>query len=386
MKHVLLLTLQRIPSAVLCGHAPLEYLAGEGKIEYRFRLTAEARGEDIRWADVLVFVRGDDARSFVTARAARRAGKTAMYVLDDDILHVPPGLESAPEYAKKETQGNIRAIMGECSVFLSPSRNLLEKYGGDFAAAARIEEPALFTGKAARRSDGPVRVGFAGSVDRAGDIDALLSGALRRLRREYGDRVEIEFFGARPAVAQELGLRCIPYQSSYEAYARTMASLCWDIGLAPMAESDFNRCKHYNKYIEYAARGIAGVYSDVEPYRFAVRDGENGLLCPNTEEAWFAALRRLVEDAALRQALSAAARRETETLYSLPAAAAIWEAVLAACPAAQGVTAELAAFDGLVGPETAARKLRQYGLRAPYHAARKIFRGVFGAGERKESI
>ena len=31
-----------------------------------------------------------------------------------------------------------------------------------------------------------------------------------------------------------------------------------------------------------------------------MRNGENGLLCPNTEEGWYAAIRRLVETGQLR--------------------------------------------------------------------------------------
>ena len=86
-------------------------------------------------------------------------------------------------------------------------------------------------------------------------------------------------------------------------------------GYAPGTE--FHRCKHYNKYIEYAAWGIPGIYSAAEPYTQAVRDGENGLLCPNTEEGWYAAMARLIEDAALRRRLGETARREAETVYSI---------------------------------------------------------------------
>lgn len=78
-----------------------------------------------------------------------------------------------------------------------------------------------------------------------------------------------------------------------------MQELDWDIGLAPMPDTPFHACKHYNKWIEYSSFGIAGVYSDVLPYKGVIRDGVDGLLCENTAAAWTEAIARLIDDAAL---------------------------------------------------------------------------------------
>ena len=368
MKRVLLVTLEMIPSAVLCGDAPLRHLAERGRIEYRSRTPRQLRGRDLRWAEVVIFVRGDDPASRQAAACARRSGRYTVYVMDDDLLNIPEGLESSAQYRKAETQRRIRGVMAECRCLLSPSRNLLEKYGGDFERAERIEEPAMPRDAAAAGQPGIVKIGFAGSVDRAGDIDKIVSGALRRILREYRGRVTAEFFGARPEIVDEFVLRYIPYQRSYEEYGRTMAALGWDLALAPMPETEFHRCKHYNKFIEYASCGIPGIYSDVEPYRWAVRDGENGLLCPNTEEGWYAAIRRLVADEPLRRALGEEALRQAEGEYSLETVAETWERILSRTETAPVQTGELAWFDLLrlrSRLRYGVKRLRELGWRTP---------------------
>ena len=368
MKHVLLVTLEMIPSAVLCGDAPMRHLAERGRIEYRWRTPKRLRGRNLRWADAVIFVRGDDYLSRKAAAVARRSGRYTVYVMDDDLLNIPEGLESSAAYRDEKTRETIRGVMAECRCLLSPSRNLLAKYGGGFERAERIEEPAMARGAAAPGGTDTVKIGFAGSVDRAGDVDRIVAGALRRVLREYPGRVTAEFFGARPEIVDEFALRHIPYQRAYEEYGRTMRTLGWDLALAPMPETEFHRCKHYNKFIEYASCGIPGIYSDVEPYRWAVRHGENGLLCPNTEEGWYAAIRRLAEDEPLRRALGAEALREAESLYSLETVAGEWERILDSLETAPVRTRELDWYDLLRLRDRLRRgmaKVRELGWQTP---------------------
>ena len=385
MKNVLLLTMEMIPSAILCGRVPLAELAGRGEIDFRWLRPNDVRRADLEWADVLVFVRSDDAMSLRIAKVARRAGKYNIYVLDDDLLNIPEGLASSEHYRRQETKTLIRRIMGCCRCFLSPSVNLLKKYGPEFDRAERIEEPAVARPSVREREDGLIRIGFAGSVDRTGDVEAILSGALRRVLREYPGKVTAEFFGARPAIVDELALLHVPYRQTYEEYVRTMETLRWDFALAPMPDTAFHRCKHYNKYIEYASYGIPGIFSDVEPYRRAVRHGENGLLCPNTEEAWYEAMKRLIEDEALRRSLAQAALAEAETVYSPAAVAETWSAVLASAKVSRGRARSTAYFNLVRLWEKVAHvfwKIGQYKWKTPYYVARKLWRMASGAGER----
>src|SRR6185369_8954608 len=114
-------------------------------------------------------------------------------------------------------------------------------------------------------------------------------------------------------------VRFTPYFDELADYYRYMARVRWTIGLALLADDEFNRGKTDNKYREYAAFGIPGIYSDMPVYAGSVRDGVNGILTPNTEDGVAAALERLVESAELRRRIRDAALRDVSERYSLRA-------------------------------------------------------------------
>ena len=317
MEHILLVYQKLIPSAVLCGHIQLQWLQERGKIEYKHAEVYEVTGKMLSWANVVVIIRGALEMDYLIARSAKKAGKRLVYVLDDDLLNVPNHIESSTFYNSPKTQKYMNEIMQFCDCFASPSLNLIEKYGGSFQETALIEEQSLSHRMEERREKSIVDICFAGSLDRTKDLETLLNDVLKRLLQEYAERIRVTFFGARPAIVDECGLRYIPYQMDYSDYIDVMSRQDFDIGLAPMIPTEFSRYKHYNKYVEYASYGIVGVFSNVEPYTRAVRNGENGLLCENTADAWYEAISSLVSQPELLQRLRANCLKEAETVYSL---------------------------------------------------------------------
>lgn len=314
--NVLMLSTTFIPSVLLCGHCQLDYLEKQGEISYRFVPSHFVKRKNVEWADVIVFGRSDTDIDAYVAKIAKKAGKHLVYFLDDDILNVPSYLSSAPYYLLPSTQKNIRKTMSYCDTFLTPSPVLKEKYGGSFKHSYLIAEPSL-NRIDKKEKNGKIKIGFAGSIDRTHDLNEILEDAITRIVEKYGESIEIEIMGAKPDFIQKLGLKYLPYQDGYDAYTAFMARCNWDIGLAPMPLSDFHRCKYFNKYVEYASFGIAGIYTNCEPYVFGIRNGENGLLVENTEEAWFNAICELIENEPLRKRISDMCLKEADEIYSL---------------------------------------------------------------------
>jgi len=81
----------------------------------------------------------------------------------------------------------------------------------------------------------------------------------------------------------------------------------FDIALAPLHDTPFNRCRSPIKALEMAALGIPVVASDIDPYREFVVDGVTGFLC-RTEADWYGRLRDLVHDQAMREEMGAKAK------------------------------------------------------------------------------
>lgn len=314
--NVLVVSTTFIPSVLLCGHCQLEHLEKQGKLNYKFVISHFINKKNVEWADIFVFLRSDSDIDAYVSKIAKKAGKKLIYVMDDDLLNVPSYLSSAPYYLLPSTQHNIRTIMSNCDTFLTPSPVLLEKYGSNFKYKYNIAEPSLNRVQRKEKND-KVKIGFAGSIDRAQDLNEILEDAITQIVEKYGDSIEIEIMGAKPDFVEKLGLKHLPYQNGYDAYTAYMAKCNWDIGLAPMPLSEFHRCKYFNKYVEYASFGIAGIYTNCEPYVFGIRDRENGILVNNTTKEWVDAISELIENEKLRKHISNECIREANEVYAL---------------------------------------------------------------------
>lgn len=384
MTHVLMTYPGLIPSVLLCGQFQLAFLAQTGKIEFRSISRNALTAEDCGWADIIFLVRSDSELEVGLARLWKRAGKKLIYVLDDDLCHVPMTSQSYKLYAHKTVQKSIQTLLTLSDYVLSPSEILREKYGGE--KAIPVEEPSPAHPVKERRRGGPVRIGFAGSLDRGKDLDMLLGKVLETLLERYGTRISVEFFGVQPKIAQIHGLKCIPYCGSYEEYQQAMDKLDWDIGLAPMPETAFHACKHYNKFVEYAGCGIVGVYSDTIPYTYVVRDGQNGLLCANTAEAWINALSRLIDNESLRIRIARDAQQQADTEFSVEATALALEKALGSLLTYTALNHDPLEISSLLRMKICLRRVLFFfehnGIRAPVVGVKKLRQKLI---KRKES-
>lgn len=135
MKKILLLYRTFGPSVNLCGYIQLKWLAEHGQVEFRHRRIMDVTKADLEWCEIAMFVRGDGLLDEWLARVCHQAGKTVVYALDDDLLHVPENLGSGPYYAQESVKRHIRNMMEYSDYFCSPSKVLLRKYGGSSGSA-----------------------------------------------------------------------------------------------------------------------------------------------------------------------------------------------------------------------------------------------------------
>lgn len=155
-----------------------------------------------------------------------------------------------------------------------------------------------------------IRLYWGGGMSHWEDI-AIIRNVIKRIVKKY-DNVQIVFMGWKPeGIEQELGDR-FEYHSWVEtpAYPYKVASLIPDIGIIPLVDNDFNRCKSAIKWIELSALGVPSVTSLVSPYKEMTELHEdNGVYIENNDEdSWVDGISMLVEDAELRKKLGEAAR------------------------------------------------------------------------------
>jgi hypothetical protein len=113
----------------------------------------------------------------------------------------------------------------------------------------------------------------------------------------------------------------------YSEFAKFAAGLQIDVGIAPLLDSPFNRCKSDVKFQEYASLAIPGVYSNLPPYQHTVRDGEDGLLA-TTADQWRTQLEHLVDRSDFRHCLGTAAAQRMLQQWEAHASQTDWQQLI----------------------------------------------------------
>jgi glycosyltransferase involved in cell wall biosynthesis len=191
---------------------------------------------------------------------------------------------------------------------------------GRVEVAPNLIDERIFTAPRRTRDDPsrPVRIVYAGSPTHMADLD-MIAPALARIVEQFGDAVELYFFGCAPRdPSLAARSRQLDFFDDYTAYARKLVELAPDIGLAPLCDTPFNRAKSNIKALEYGALGVAGVYSDLPPYQNP--DGGPGAFGPLVGPdpgVWEKTIVRLVTDAKLRGKIAARARGLAVADYGL---------------------------------------------------------------------
>lgn len=113
-------------------------------------------------------------------------------------------------------------------------------------------------------------------------------------------------------------------------YTLFLASRDIDIGLCPLENTDFNRCKSSIKFLEFSALGAATVAQNMLPYAETIFNGKHGLLA-DKEDDWFACIAELIENEDLRKQLAENAFNLTFSNYNLDKNCRLWEQAYLRC-------------------------------------------------------
>ncbi len=127
---------------------------------------------------------------------------------------------------------------------------------------------------------------------------ALIRPALDQLHAERGDMFDVTLIGIDPNIAPAPWLHRLAPPAEAVSYPRFVRWLRdqgpFDLGLAPLADTAFNRCKSDIKALDYAALGILPLLSDGPAYR---ADPELGRHVRFAEaDGWLDALRAIADD------------------------------------------------------------------------------------------
>lgn len=174
------------------------------------------------------------------------------------------------------------------------------------------------------KRDDKIVLGYAGTLYRDEDFKPV-EPALRRLMDEYPDTLRVEFSGYIPeSLLSHPNVYHNNYDDNYLSFIKRFFSRGWDIGIAPLSDSLLNNCKTNNKYREYGACRIAGIYSNVEPYSPSVVDHKTGILVDNDSESWYLGMKYLIDNPGVCDAIRESAYADIYENYNLDNIKYIW--------------------------------------------------------------
>jgi len=244
---------------------------------------------------------------------AARGDVRRVFETDDDLLNVEPTSKTARSfYAMPIRRTRLLENIRTADAVTVSTEYLAEVVRAEYGVTAPVHvlpnclERRVFDLPPVDQS-GAVTVGWYGSNTHLGDVEQLR----RPLGRWFAAHPDTKVVMGGVDYGELLGVdaEVRPWRPIWRDPVRYMAGIDVQIGLAPLANVQFNRCKSPLKALEYGARGIPVIASDVGPYRDFVRHGQTGFLVEHERE-WAEYLDLLVRDDELRARMGAAARAE----------------------------------------------------------------------------
>jgi glycosyltransferase involved in cell wall biosynthesis len=314
---------------------PLEELARRDGFEVTF---ADAGDDghpptitlkDLQGYDVIVAQRWNKHDGLPVWRRARTPYSRLVFELDDDLWNITaenwnayqlynrPDIRDAVEHAA-ETADLV-------TVSTEPLAQVLREVAGhDRVTVLPNCVPDWALDLPRPRRERP-RVGWQGGASHGIDVLDVAAPVRRFLKRFPGWDLQLNGEDYRETfAAPENRMFHVPWIPVYRQPEEYFASVDFDIGLCPLYPTRFSKSKSWLKPLEYAARGIPSVASDIEPYRALITHGTDGFLVKRDHE-WLLYLSMLARDEALREKMGAAAR-DMARRHVISTGADAWEA------------------------------------------------------------
>ncbi|HEY6760066.1 MAG TPA: hypothetical protein VI318_11265 [Baekduia sp.] len=270
---------------------------------------------ELRTCDVVLAYRRWDEPARELLTQLKRRGVAIVWDNDDDCLNAPKS-----RYNRRHTGGmSNKRIFSEmvktarsAHAVTVTSSPLAKAYANGGVTGIRVLENCLELGDRPRPTPHPgVTIGWIAGSEHSTELTGLgLVEALGALLDKH-PLVRVTSCGVK-----------LPLQERYRhvaaAHFDQLPTLMagYDIGIAPLKDTLFNRSRSSIKVKEYAASGVPWLASPLDPYA-GLGEAQGGRLVRDDE--WFASLDALIRDAPARERLARSGRAwaETETTEKL---------------------------------------------------------------------
>lgn len=234
--------------------------------------------------------------------------------LDDDPDHVN---KDHPDYETLKKKRDMRIRMVKMADHVVVSTRLIAEsikhLNPYITVIPNAIDPKIWKYKNKVKKDGIIRIGWVSSGSHFSDVP-IIQPVMDEILAKYPN-VEFHFAGMtweehkQDRFYHHVG--CVGYKKFPKWYSEQGIN----IALAPLKDTQFNRCKSNIKWMEASMLEIPVVASDVEPYR-CIKHGKTGFLATSTEQ-WVKYLSLLIENEAKRREIGMNAKQDVLENWSI---------------------------------------------------------------------
>lgn len=253
-----------------------------------------------------------------------RYKKKVIIDIDDNYLDIP---ETNKLYDRFKAGKRDRAILGSilslADAVTVSTYPLKERLAQHIKLIHGIDKPIYvipnmndmkdWKARAKKPEEDKVTIGYWGSNSHQDDLVMALPAVGRVMKKHKNvhlrligtvekDLIPVYFKGYTDEMLSRIWLGAS--ESVFKKAPKWLAQQGWDIGIAPLVDTAFTRCKSHIKWFEYSMFKIPVLASRVYPYfmpikgKKVIEDGVTGLLARSNE--WEEKLEKLVVDKKLR--------------------------------------------------------------------------------------
>ena len=243
-------------------------------------------------------------------KEVRESGCQLIYAIDDNLLDLPRERFSFQDFHFQIVDFLLKNANGilVTTPFLAERFSIYHK--PTYILKNALDDRLLLPRRKPGISQNSIiKIGYMGTVTHKGDLEMILP-ALKSVAKRHPN-VRYEFIGGvakTGTLLSDLPISWISPDPDQDAYSLFMlwftGRVHWDIAIAPLEDTDFNRAKSDIKLLDYAAVGAAGIFSNVRAYQNTVIHGKTGWLAESSNESWEEALETLISDHEMRQAIA----------------------------------------------------------------------------------
>lgn len=309
---------------------PMEYFNGykDEEMEFEVKVYDHSKNKSFDWRDIfqeydIIYFNytSNDIGYAIMGLLAQKYNRKLICDIDDDLFNIRDDNPASKAF-KQGSWGRtvIKAIVGDVAHVTCTNSHLKHSIEFNSKPKAVTVIPNyidlwLYKHRCEFKDRGYYKAIHFGSSTHFPDLySEPFFNAMDRVMKEYPNFSFMSIGAFIPKYRQQWGAR---YEQGFGdidvlRWIKKMPTFMDDVDFAvvPLLNDDYNRSKSSIKFLETSSYKIPGVYQRIRQYNEVIKDGVNGFLA-STEEEWYNAITKLINDVKLRKSMGKEALKTT---------------------------------------------------------------------------